>query len=424
MLATNRKAQQLACACLTMLFPLGSGAQIRVHPVSVSVSSQGASTSFLSYGGLRPDQSPSGAVWCGRLMPAAPDIGFKCDPAALWGQLPTRFDWSQASGVRGYTDIMSIPPSIARRAYASAARGDVSTFFYVRRFVSNQGLPDEYITVVCLLAGGGANVPLSLTDVRLGFASDAPVQFVRAGVTPPPVTAKIRYSGSGRLIGRWEVVRPGEELPTADDLLTEASLPLEQRGLQRRYTELERFNVFLPPTGATELTGPDPSWFPADAEGTYLVLLRIEASDDAAGASDLGQVGEGTAVLRTGAVAGFPLPTLRYVVGAGESDLPPSPNERAVRLLLPRDQSSLGSGARIQFTWVEVAGASYHRLEVERAGGEPVHAAMLTGRTDTYVAPPWLVERAQGGSLRWRVRAFTSSGRSLATSEWRSLSPG
>ena len=181
MLTTKQRAQLLGCTCLTMLAPVGSNAQIRVHPVSVSVSSQGASTSFLSYGGLRPDQSPSGAVWCGRLIPATPDIGFKCDPAALWGQLPTRFDWSRASGVHGYTDIMSIPASIARRAYASAARGDVSTFFYVRRFTSNQGLPDEYISVVCLLAGGGANVPLSLTDVRLGFASDAPVQVVGCG---------------------------------------------------------------------------------------------------------------------------------------------------------------------------------------------------------------------------------------------------
>ena len=44
----------------------------------------------------------------------------------------------------------------------------------------------------------------------------------------------------------------------ADDLLTEGTLPPELRGTQRRWTELERFNVFLPPTGEATFDGPDP----------------------------------------------------------------------------------------------------------------------------------------------------------------------
>src|SRR5437588_6965786 len=128
-------------------------AQLRVTPTAVNVNTQGATTVFLSYGGLRDDQASTEAVWCARLIPAAPDIGFRCDPATLWGQLPSRYDRSRVSGISGYTDIMSIPPSIARRAYGSAKTGNGSTFFYVRRFVSSTGLPDEYVFVDCRLTG-------------------------------------------------------------------------------------------------------------------------------------------------------------------------------------------------------------------------------------------------------------------------------
>ena len=50
---------------------------------------------------------------------------------------------------------------------------------------------------------------------------------------------------------RCEVVQPGEELPESSDLLTEATLPIEKRGTQRRYTQLGRFNIFLASYGST-----------------------------------------------------------------------------------------------------------------------------------------------------------------------------
>src|SRR5439155_21742231 len=129
--------------------------------------------------------------------------------------------------------------------------------------------------------------------------------------------ARIAYTGTGRLIGRWEVVLPGEEPPTSRDLLTEATLPLDQRGSQRRFTQLERFNVFLAPDGRATLPGPDMRLLPSAVEGTYRVLLRVEATDDCEGDSNLADAGAGTGVVHSGAVAGFPLPVLRYVV-AGE----------------------------------------------------------------------------------------------------------
>jgi hypothetical protein len=134
---------------------------------------------------------------------------------------------------------------------------------------------------------------------------------------PPPIKAEITYNGTGRLRGRWEVVLPGEQPPEDFDLLTEASLPIEERAQQRRYTELSRFNLFLPPAGKYTLAGPDVSRLPARLEGPYLVLLRIEATDDKEGDSSLLSVGVGPGIVHSGAVAGFPIPLLRYFIGAG-----------------------------------------------------------------------------------------------------------
>ncbi|MDV7390110.1 hypothetical protein RZS08_02100, partial [Arthrospira platensis SPKY1] len=102
--------------------------------------------------------------------------------------------------------------------------------------------PDQFIAVTCRLTGGGARTPLALTDVQLMFDPDLPVLQVSPDEPLPPISARIAYNGTGRLVGRWEVVLPGEALPTPDDLLPEASLPLELRATQRRYTQLARFN--------------------------------------------------------------------------------------------------------------------------------------------------------------------------------------
>ena len=406
-----------------MIVPVAR-AQLRVTPASVNVNTQGATTVFLTYGGMRSDQASSEAVWCARVISAAPDVGVRCDPATVWGSLPQRYDRSQNSGVNGFTDIMSIPASIGRRAYQSAKGGDESSFYYVRRFVSSIGLPDEYVFVNCRLAGGGADVPLSLTNVTLDFAVETPVLFVRPGERPPPLSAKITYTGTGQLAGRWEVVRPGEELPDDTDLLTEATLPEEERGSQRRYTQLERFNIFLPPSGKITLPGPDVSRLPTDVDGSYLVLLRVEATDDGAGDSNLASVGAGTGIVKTGAVAGFPLPTLRYVVGAGESGLAEPARRQALTQLLPRPDTVLDRAGRVRFTWLDSPGAAFHRLEIKRADGQPVHSAIIARGVGMYVAPPWIAERAGADSVTWRIVALDANGRERGTSGWRRLKFG
>lgn len=409
-----------------MAIPSIVAAQIRVSPAVVNVGTQDATSVFLSYGGLRPDQRLADAIWCGRLVSAAPAIGSRCDQSTEWGQLPLRYDRatpSGAGGTGGFTDIMSIPASIARRAYTLVAGGGAPTFFYVRHVVSASGLPDEFVVVVCKLASGGASVPLSLTDVKVSAGGDQSVVFVSSRSAPAGISANIRYTGTGRLVGRWEVVRPGDELPTDDDLLTEATLPLELRAHQRRYTELERFNVFLPPSGRVSLPGPDPSKLPMDVDGTYLVLLRIEASADDADNSNLSAVGTGTGVVASGAVAGFPMPVLRYVVGAAPPDVSEK-TTRGVRPLLPQAGDSIAPNIGTSFGWIEDVSAALYRLEIVRDDGEMVHSAIVARGLATYRGPPWLVERAAGHQLKWRVVALDDRGRPRSMTEWRALRVG
>lgn len=390
-------------------------------PNGVNVNAQGATTVFITFGGLA-DQVPVEATWCGELVPAAPDVGFRCDPSTIFGRLPIRLDQSRLSGDgRVFTDIMSIPPSVARRAYQAAARGETSSFFYVRRFVSTSGGPDEYVFVTCRLTGGGARVPLALLDVEIGFATEATVLAVPAGAEPPAFAAEITYNGSGRLRGRWEVVQPGDEQPASRDLLTEATLPPEERPLQRRYTLVDRFDVFLPPVGRVVLEGPDPARLPTEVEGLYQILLRVEAASDKEGDSNLAAAGAGAGVVHSGAVAGFPMPPLRYYVGSAAAAAGLAGAGGELALLLP------AAGARpagpVTFAWNPVDNVLLYRLEVERAddGGILLHAVVQQGIA-TYPAPPWLAGRAGGAEVRWRVVALGPDGEPVAETPWRSLS--
>src|SRR3954452_23052723 len=166
-----------------------AGAIIQRSPTGTNVNSQAATSVFITFGNLR-QQVPDEAVWCGELIPATPDIGSKCDPNTIFGALPIRYDQSRLSANGTvFTDIMSIPPSVARRAYQAAARGQNSAFFYVRRFRSTTGGPDEEVFVTCKLTGGGARVPFPLLDVREAFATNEPVVSVERPAVPPPFKA-------------------------------------------------------------------------------------------------------------------------------------------------------------------------------------------------------------------------------------------
>src|SRR5262249_15124411 len=142
---------------LCVVAPCFAQQEIKVNPTSMNVYSQGATTVFLTYGNMG-EYRPAETAWCGEVMLASPDIGTKCVPGTIYGTLPGRFDVSRRSGNNGYTDIVSVPGAVARKAYQAAAAGENSEFFYVRRFINSAGGPDQFVAVTMRLSGNGAGV--------------------------------------------------------------------------------------------------------------------------------------------------------------------------------------------------------------------------------------------------------------------------
>jgi hypothetical protein len=403
----NRMMKQAITVILFLLLcSVSAAAQtITVSPSDATVYSQGATSVFLTYGNLGA-RRPAEATWCGALIPAVPDLGMKCDDNTIFGRLPVRYNQSRLSGNNAYTDIMSVTPSVARRAYLAAARGATATFYYVRRFVAPNGGPDEYVPVTLRLGGNGAAVPFSITNVRLLWdGGNKTVPFVKPGEQLPRITAEITYTGTGRLVGRWEIVKPGEELPTQRDLLPEASLPVEERGQQRRFTQLKRFNIFLPPRGKILIPGPENQRIEKTVEGMYLLLFRIESAVDGLNQSNLANVNAGAGVVNSGGVAGVAMPTLRYYVGTGgvtQIDQYDATDNQ----LAPADQAEFTASQAILFRWPSVTRAKYYRLVIEDPSGREVFAAAITPDQHSYRAPSWLFERTGGAVLYWRVMTF------------------
>jgi hypothetical protein len=284
--------------------------------------------------------------------------------------------------------------------------------------------------VTIRLSGNGAGVPLSLTEVKLTWGIGKPVLLVKTNEQLPRFQAEISYTGTGRLQGRWELVKPGEEPPAPRDLLTEATLPTEERGTQKRYTEISRFNIYLAPTGKVVLPGPEVWRVDESLNGLYLVLLRIEASDDKEGDTNLTAVGAGTGVVHGGAVAGFSLPTLRYYVGNG--DYSQAANSSSLvssnkLLILPVDQAMLATDRPVDFKWLLVRQAATYRLEVTDMQGNELMSAILAAsavtRDNTFIyrAPPWLKDKVGNAVARWRVIAFDQQASQIAASDWRAL---
>jgi hypothetical protein len=244
--------------------------------------------------------------------------------------------------------------------------------------------------------------------------------FVKSGEQLPRVAAEISYTGSGRLIGRWELVKPGEEPPEQRDLLTEATLPIEERGTQKRYTQMSRFNLYLPPTGKIVLPGPEIWRVDESLNGLYQILLRIEASDDKNGDTNLAAVGAGPGVVHGGAVAGFALPVLKYYVSNGAA---PTTTVIADTLfqLGPDDQIVLATTGHVDFSWSVIANAVSYRFEVEDMQSAPVISAIVPAGVGSYRAPSWIQAKVGTRVVRWRVTAFDSAGHELARTDWRAL---
>ena len=240
--------------------------------------------------------------------------------------------------------------------------------------------------------------------------------FVEPGGKFPPIRAEIKYTGAGRLKGRWEVVRPGDRLPEPRDLLTEASLPAEERGSQARFTQVGRFNVFLPPGGRFTLPGPAASQMPIGVPGQYLILLRVEAwmiakTIPICRRRARAQVLCIAAVLRVShACVAICSRRWRHAQPAQSAQSVQTTAVSGLALLLPAEGRTLPRDSVMDFAWTGSAQAAFHRLEVEDASGGLILSAVLPRGVTKYRAPSWLKEKAGEGNLRWRVVALDQAG--------------
>ena len=403
-----------------------------VNPTGVNVNATGVSSVFLTFRGTA-GQISNEAFWCGQISVAANTVTSTnpCVAGTFFGRLPkTLAQTSPSLGLtntdlgiqnsienngQNFTDVMTIPASVARRAMQSAQAGNNSSFFYVRKFESAGST--QYIAVTCRMSNGGARVPFSLTQVHPYFVTDQgkpSVHLASQGQLMPAILAEISYNGTGRLKGRWEIVLPGDPEPNEFDLVPEANLPMEQRGLQKRYTLLQRFDVFLAPTGKTTLKGPDPQLVPNQIIGPYQVILRVEATRDKEGDSDTG-----VGVSINGGVSGFEMPRLRYYVATDDDVLQARMNaglEKSITLfqatLDPQNKTSL------RFSWLKYTSAKTYELEVKSEGHQNF-SALIDGRVAYYDPPPWITEQVMASPSQWRVAAYSSKGNKLALSQWR-----
>lgn len=392
----------ITIAIFISAFSVSLFAQVTVSPDNITAYSQGATSAYLTFSNV-VNLQPAEATWCGEIISAAPDIGFRCNPATIFGVLPNRYNQSQLVGTR-YTDIMSITPTVARRAYTDAVGGNDSRFFYVKHFVSTNGGFDQFVPVTIRLSGNGAGVPFSLTTVKLLWENgEKVVPFIKPNEKLPKISAEIRYTGTGRLKGRWEIVKPGEELPSQRDLLSEAALPVEERGTQKRYTLLSRFNVNLPPGGKYILPGPENWRINKSVEGMYVILFRVEASDAPNSASNIG--GD---TVPTGAVAGFSMPTLRYYVGnSSNTQIQPTTktNEAETIEILP-----------IILRWKETERTKLYRLEIQDDEKNTVFSAVVLPPNKQYQLPSFICQLATSKQLKWRVVVIGENGKTIEES--------
>ncbi|MCW9018618.1 MAG: hypothetical protein OQJ89_16715 [Kangiellaceae bacterium] len=409
------------------------------HPTGVNVNSNGPTTVVITFHQLEQNEQPVDAFWCGDVTSTGVVVGTNpCVPGTLLGHLPRRLDLSKvegeafaggltdlgpggnsSSGVRNMTDVMSIPNPVIRRAYQLAQDGASSEFFYVRQF-SNNGI-NTYVTVTCRMAGGGARTQLALSKVDLNFNDSETrkaITLIKQSGLLTPFSAKINYTGAGLLKGRWEVVMPGEVAPNRFDLLSEASLSISDRPLQKRYKLISRFQKFLAPNGKVIIPGPNPKLLPTAEKGLYQVLLRIEASSDKDSNTDTL-----TGIVNTGGAAGFAMPTLKYFVG-DSNELKQNKIYPPISLLLPQNNQRL-SEKQLQFSWFEMQDTSdvaIYKIEFYAIDGEKklLTSALLKPGNSKYKPPKNLIKKLDQ-LFYWRVLAINSKGKILSSSQLRKL---
>jgi hypothetical protein len=136
-------------------------------------------------------------------------------------------------------------------------------------------------------------------------------------------------------------------------------------------SQLLSYNGFSFEGSASSRALPSPN-----IEGAYLILLRIEASDDKEADSDLSAVSVGPGIAHSGALSGFALPVLRYFVGASESQA-----ATPLALISPAEGATFNGVQAPLFTWIENQHGSFVRLEVADRSDKPLLNSILPAGT-------------------------------------------
>ncbi|MDX8400776.1 MAG: hypothetical protein R8K20_11100, partial [Gallionellaceae bacterium] len=176
-------------------------------------------------------------------------------------------------------------------------------------------------------------------------------------------------------------------------------------------TELGRFDLFLPPTGRVFIPGPNVEKVPNKVDGMYKILLRIEATSDKEGNSNTL-----AGVARSGGVAGFPMPMLRYYVGE-HNNIQGSEHLEKIQLLLPVQYARLNTTNSVNFSWADIHGAALYRLEID-SRHEVLFSALVNPGVENYSVPYFVMEGV-AENARWRVKALSAQGSIMAKSPWR-----
>ncbi len=153
---------------------------------------------------------------------------------------------------------------------------------------------------------------------------------------------------------------------------------------------------------------------PILAEGQYILLLRIEATDDKESDSDLAVLSVGNGIVHSGAVAGFPIPTLKFFV-TGKNEKIVWEENALVRL---SESLSVKPNAPLIFNWKKLSGAAVYRLEILDEQSKAVLSAVLLSPVTSYRAPSWFWTRFRDRkNLAWRVAAINESGNIISQSK-------
>jgi hypothetical protein len=383
-----------------------------VTPLQVALTSGGRTSRLLTYNFVGSSSAPVGSFVCSQLIANAPSGATTSNPCAPGAQSfalaieASGFSAQPISAGRSRaTESVLFPEAFARLSSALAQQTGNSSLYFIRQFQNG-----SFAVVQLQAVGSTLASPLTLTDVQLAFRTGRgrqPTVSLSPGEAVPLSFADIYYSGSGTLRGRWEVVEPGLAVPERSDLVPEASLTRSERGLQRRYKLIERFEYALGPTGHFVLPGPDPARLPVRQSGGYLVLLRIEAVP----------AGTNGGVFAEHGAAPFSLPVLIYQVGVGID----GSTALAARFV---DLIDVAPSRVPTLAWRGIPEAASWRVELADASGAIVGSKFLRREETRYGLTGVLAQRTRDKAVRWRVQAFDAGRRPIGRSEWKDLTRG